>query len=108
MALFSHKTLNSGERRREVSGWAAYDFANSGYITVVLAAVFSAYSRLPVATASEIKGVVLVTNTWPRSGMLDVRCQFVVTQVDHADTKPREFGQEAQAIHADQLGRHAR
>jgi hypothetical protein len=39
---------------------------------VVLAAVFSAYSRLPVATANEIKGVVLVTNTWPRSGMLDV------------------------------------
>jgi UMF1 family MFS transporter len=30
-------------RRREVLGWAAYDFANSGYTTVVLTAVFSAY-----------------------------------------------------------------
>jgi UMF1 family MFS transporter len=30
-------------RKREVFGWAMYDFANSGYTTVVLTAVFSAY-----------------------------------------------------------------
>jgi UMF1 family MFS transporter len=29
--------------RREVFGWAMYDFANSGYTTVVLTAVFNAY-----------------------------------------------------------------
>lgn len=35
--------LNEGVRRREVLGWATYDFANSGYTTVVLTAVFNAY-----------------------------------------------------------------
>lgn len=35
--------LNPGVRRREVLGWAMYDFANSGYTTVVLTAVFAAY-----------------------------------------------------------------
>ena len=35
--------LNAGVRRREVFGWAMYDFANSGYTTVVLTAVFNAY-----------------------------------------------------------------
>lgn len=32
-----------GVRRREVFGWAMYDFANSGFTTVVITAVFSAY-----------------------------------------------------------------
>jgi len=36
-------TLNPGVRRREVLGWALYDFANSGYTTVVITAVFSAF-----------------------------------------------------------------
>lgn len=35
--------LNPGVRRREVLGWAMYDFANSGYTTVVITAVFAAY-----------------------------------------------------------------
>ncbi len=35
--------LNPGVRKREVFGWAMYDFANSGYTTVVLTAVFAAY-----------------------------------------------------------------
>lgn len=35
--------LREGVRRREVFGWAMYDFANSGYTTVVLTAVFNAY-----------------------------------------------------------------
>ena len=43
MALFSPNALNDGVRKREVFGWAMYDFANSGYTTVVLTAVFSAY-----------------------------------------------------------------
>lgn len=43
MALFSADALNPGVRRREVLGWALYDFANSGYTTVVLTAVFNAY-----------------------------------------------------------------
>jgi UMF1 family MFS transporter len=35
MAVFSQDALNPGVRKREVFGWAMYDFANSGYTTVV-------------------------------------------------------------------------
>jgi UMF1 family MFS transporter len=35
--------LNPGVRPREVWAWAMYDFANSGYTTVVITAVFNAY-----------------------------------------------------------------
>ena len=35
--------LKSGVRRREFWAWASLDFANSGYTTVVLTAVFNAY-----------------------------------------------------------------
>ncbi|GAA4323115.1 MFS transporter [Pigmentiphaga soli] len=35
--------LNEGVRPREVFAWSLYDFANSGYTTVVLTAVFNAY-----------------------------------------------------------------
>ena len=43
MAMFSQDALNPGVRKREVFGWAMYDFANSGYTTVVLTAVFNSY-----------------------------------------------------------------
>src|SRR6267142_5207188 len=43
MALFDTQALNPGVTRGEVLAWACYDFANSGYTTVVLTAVFSAY-----------------------------------------------------------------
>ena len=43
MALFSQDSLNPGVKKREVFGWAMYDFANSGYTTVVITAVFAAY-----------------------------------------------------------------
>jgi MFS transporter, UMF1 family len=43
LALFAQDALNEGVRKREVFGWAMYDFANSGYTTVVLTAVFNAY-----------------------------------------------------------------
>jgi UMF1 family MFS transporter len=42
-APFSSDALNPGVRLREVFGWAMYDFANSGYTTVVITAVFAAY-----------------------------------------------------------------
>ena len=35
--------LQPGVRSRELLGWALYDFANSGYTTVVITAVFAAY-----------------------------------------------------------------
>lgn len=43
MPLFDTAALNEGVRKREVFGWAMYDFANSGYTTVVLTAVFNNY-----------------------------------------------------------------
>jgi UMF1 family MFS transporter len=49
MAWFSQEALNDGVRKREVFGWAMYDFANSGYTTVVLTAVFNAYFVAGVA-----------------------------------------------------------
>ncbi|OJW94077.1 MFS transporter [Thiobacillus sp. 65-1402] len=41
--------LQPGVTRREVWAWAMYDFANSGYTTVVITAVFSAYFVAGVA-----------------------------------------------------------
>ncbi len=41
--------LQPGVRRREVWVWAMYDFANSGYTTVVITAVFGAYFVAAVA-----------------------------------------------------------
>ncbi len=53
MVLFSSDALNPGVRKREVFGWAMYDFANSGYTTVVLTAVFAAYFVGAVAGGAE-------------------------------------------------------
>ena len=41
--MIDSKTLMPGVRPREVWAWSAFDFANSGYTTVVLTAVFNAY-----------------------------------------------------------------
>ncbi len=53
MAIWSEQVLNPGVKNREVFGWAMYDFANSGYTTVVLTAVFSAYFVGSVAGKAE-------------------------------------------------------
>jgi UMF1 family MFS transporter len=49
MPLFDPRTLLPGVPRKEVFAWAMYDFANSGYTTVVLTAVFNAYFVAVVA-----------------------------------------------------------
>jgi len=46
-------SLNPGVRKREVWAWAMYDFANSGYTTVVLTTVFSAYFVGVVAAGAD-------------------------------------------------------
>ncbi|MEZ5616136.1 MAG: MFS transporter [Rhodocyclaceae bacterium] len=43
------RTLNRDASPREVWAWAMYDFANSGYTTVVITAVFNAYFVAVVA-----------------------------------------------------------
>ena len=59
MALFSQSALRPGVRKREVFGWAMYDFANSGYTTVVITAVFAAYFVGGIA-----KGAPWATFAW--------------------------------------------
>ena len=73
MAIFDPSALNPGVRPREVFSWAGYDFANSGYTTVVLTAVFSAYfvsvvadgadwgSRVWLATLCVSNAIVMLT-----------------------------------------------
>ena len=53
MPIFDPAALNPGVRRREVLSWAGYDFANSGYTTVVLTAVFNAYFVSVVANGAD-------------------------------------------------------
>lgn len=53
MAIFDSSALNPGVRPREVLSWAGYDFANSGYTTVVLTAVFNAYFVSVVANGGD-------------------------------------------------------
>ena len=43
MSALPSDVLNPGVKKREVFAWAMYDFANSGYTTVVITAVFAAY-----------------------------------------------------------------
>lgn len=59
MDLFPQRLLNDGVRKREVFGWAMYDFANSGYTTVVLTAVFNAYFVSVIA-----QGAAWATLAW--------------------------------------------
>jgi MFS transporter, UMF1 family len=54
--------LNPGVARTEVFGWAMYDFANSGFTTVVITAVFAAYFVGSVA-GGEAWGPLLWTST---------------------------------------------
>ncbi len=51
--MISSDALSPGVTRREVWAWAAFDFANSGYTTVVLTAVFNAYFVSVVAGGAE-------------------------------------------------------
>ena len=53
MAFFAQESLQPGVAKREVFGWAMYDFANSGYTTVVMTAVFNAYFVGVVANGAD-------------------------------------------------------
>lgn len=74
MAWFPQAALNEGVRKREVFAWAMYDFANSGYTTVVLTAVFNAYFVGVVAGNAE-----WATLAWTTS--LAVSCAIVMLTI---------------------------
>lgn len=89
---FSADALNPGVRKREVFGWAMYDFANSGYTTVVLTAVFSAYFVGAVAG-----GAPWATFAWTASLSLSYAIVMVTMPVigawaDRHATKKRLLG----------------
>ena len=71
MAFFERSALNEGVRPREVFAWSMYDFANSGYTTVVLTAVFNAYFVGAVAG-----GAVWATFAW--TAALSLSCLLVI------------------------------
>mgnify|MGYP006950045610 CR=1 FL=1 len=50
--------------RREILAWALYDFANSGYTTVVLTTVFSAYFVAVVAGSAAQVSMGTATLLW--------------------------------------------
>ncbi len=61
MAAWGVNAVQEGVRRREVFAWAMYDFANSGYTTVVLTAVvFNAYF-VGVVAADPSSGTLIWT-----------------------------------------------
>ena len=53
MTKANSSALNLGVTKREVFSWAMYDFANSGYTTVILTAVFNAYFVSVIAGKAE-------------------------------------------------------
>ncbi len=55
MTIRESLTLSDGVRPREVWAWAMFDFANSGYTTVVITAVFNVYF-VAVVTQGEVWG----------------------------------------------------
>ncbi len=51
-------------RRREILAWAFYDFANSGYTTVVLTTIYSAYFVGVIAAGANAQSPGLATLLW--------------------------------------------
>jgi UMF1 family MFS transporter len=75
-----HAALAADVRKRELWAWAMYDFANSGYTTVVITAVFNAYFVATIAgdapwatfawTAALAVSYALIVLTAPMLGAL--------------------------------------
>lgn len=77
MALFTKESLNPGVSPRELWSWAAYDFANSGYTTVVLTAVFNAYF-VSVICGNADWATLLWTTTIAVSNIVSIICMPLI------------------------------
>lgn len=73
MPLFSPQHLKKDVAGREVWAWAAFDFANSGYTTVVLTAVFNAYF-VGVICGNTSWATLLWTSVIAASNILAIVC----------------------------------
>ena len=77
MSLFSAEHLKEGVTGREVWSWAAFDFANSGYTTVVLTAVFNAYF-VGVICSDAPWATLLWTSVIAASNILAIVCMPLI------------------------------
>ena len=73
MPLFSPQHLKKDVAVREVWAWTAFDFANSGYTTVVLTAVFNAYF-VGVICGNASWATLLWTSVIAASNILAIVC----------------------------------
>ena len=73
MPLFSPQHLKKDVAGREVWAWVAFDFANSGYTTVVLTAVFNAYF-VGVICGNASWATLLWTSVIAASNILAIVC----------------------------------
>lgn len=73
MPLFSPQHLKKDVAVREVWAWVAFDFANSGYTTVVLTAVFNAYF-VGVICGNASWATLLWTSVIAASNILAIVC----------------------------------
>ncbi len=81
--------LHEGVRRRELFGWAMYDFANSGYTTVVITAVYNAYFVAAIAP-DPASGTLLWTLLLGLSNLLAMALMPLIgAQADRAGSKKR-------------------
>ena len=67
MNLFPQQALNAGVRKREVFGWAMYDFANSGYTTVVVGPL--TYGLITLMTGGNHRVAILSTSLFFVGGL---------------------------------------
>lgn len=80
--MSSERILLPGVARRELWAWAMFDFANSGYTTVVITAIFNAYFVSVVAG-----GTIWATFAWTAALALSYALILVVAPLlgAHAD-----------------------
>lgn len=83
-------SLNPGVSRRELWAWAMYDFANSGYTTVVLTTVFSAYF-VGVVAAGRDWGTLAFTSALSLSYLLVMLTMPAVGARADARARRRRF-----------------
>ena len=76
MSLFSAQHLKAGVSAREVWSWAAFDFANSGYTTVVLTAVNAYFVGVICGEASW--ATLLWTSIIAASNILAIVCMPLI------------------------------
>ena len=80
--------LMPGVSKREVLAWASYDFANSGYATVILTAVYNAFF-VSVVTENAVWATFAWTLTITLSNLLSIAVIPVISALADAKANKR-------------------